>query len=419
MNWYCESCKKIHTENELCPRLKKELEKHPEWVGEAADFITVAGEEALVTTQALDKIASEVNQVAGTKLTYEGTWQFTRDIQVFKRLNDEPFSRSGHFSTPDKAQSYLKNVMDVSENKPHAYTSFESKLTGYSQEVDWLRQKKGEITALYQKSELLNNNAPGVDGITVNRFTGEQINRTTIKASKNPMSSGSTGIKDVQMAVEKGTATENDIIFGPKGTEAAARDAGLNNPVIEKNSVDQIRDSNERLKQKILRGEATTSPTFQQIGRNMFQGAVVGATVGVTVSSLTTFIRYQMGEISREEAFKIISEDTVRSSLVGAAMGAVTIFLPGGLLGFIGGFAIGIYFNAACTNILDEIWGKGAFGAIMNSSGYVYGMTLNLAGYYEQICRNNKAAKRNISDAKMMQKEIERNFDMFERMKEQ
>ena len=47
---------------------------------------------------------------------------------------------------------------------------------------------------LVRKSELLSNNAPGVDGVTYNRFTGKQISRTTIKASSNPMTKNSTGI---------------------------------------------------------------------------------------------------------------------------------------------------------------------------------------------------------------------------------
>ena len=94
--------------------------------------------------------------------------------------------------------------------------------------------KQGEVSNLWQKSTLLENNAPGVDGVTINRFTGKEISQTTIKASKNPMTSNSTGINDVKEAIQKGKATEKDIIFAPEGTEEVARKAGLKNPVIEK-----------------------------------------------------------------------------------------------------------------------------------------------------------------------------------------
>lgn len=417
MKWYCEKCKKIHLENEVCPRIQIQLKEHPEWLLEATDFITVAGTEVLVTSQALDKVAQGVNKLIGTNLSYEGTSQFARDIQVFKRLNEEAFSRSGVFSSPENAKVYLGNVVKLAENKPKAMTSFENKLIGYSQEVDWLRMKKGEITSLFEKNSLLNNNAPGVDGVTINRFTGKEISRTTIKASGKTMTKSSTGVRGVKDAIQKGTATEQDIIFAPKGTEVATRDAGLANRVVEKNTPDQIRQSKERLKQKIFDGQATTTPSIQQIGSKMAQGAIVGAAVAVTVSGLTTYIRYKNGELTPEEALSNVSEDTLKGTLVGAAMGAVTIFLPGGVIGFASGMAIGVYFNQVCTNLLDEVFGKGAYGAILNASGYIYGMTFNLAEYYKKIEMNEKKTHNNFAIAVANQKEIEKNFDVFEAMK--
>ncbi len=82
MNWYCEKCKKVHTDDEMCPRIKNQLKEHPEWLSGAADFVAVAGEDALITSQALDGVAKGVNKLAGTNLSYEGTQQFARDIKV-------------------------------------------------------------------------------------------------------------------------------------------------------------------------------------------------------------------------------------------------------------------------------------------------------------------------------------------------
>ncbi|MCM1124131.1 MAG: hypothetical protein NC416_16240 [Eubacterium sp.] len=417
MKWYCEKCKKLHNDDELCPRIQKQLKQHPEWLREIADFTTVAGEEALITSQILDKAAQGINQIAGTNLSYEGTQQFARDLQVFKRLNEEAFSRSGVFSSAESAKSYYENVLKVAEGKPRAATAFESKLTGYGQEVDWIRQKHGEISSLWQKSSLLENNAPGVDGITVNRFNGKTISRTTIKASKNPMTANSTGIKGVKKAIEKGTATEKVIIYAPEGTAKAAGKAGLKNPVVENNSIEQIRDSNKRLTQKIVDGQAVTAPTMQQIGEQMVQGAVVGAAVAVTVSTITTYVRYKNGELTREEAFSNVVEDTIKGAVVGAAMKSVMIFMPDKVIGFVAGMAVGIYFNAVCTNVLDEIFGKGAYGAILNASGYVYGMTFNLAEYYEKIEANNRNVRVNTQKAEDIQCIVEKNFDIFEQMK--
>ena len=405
--WYCKECKAFHEADELCPQIRRQLKAHPEWIASAVDFTVVAGEEALITTQALDLVARKINAVAGTNLSYEGTQQFSRDIQVFKRLNEEPFSRSGVFSSPENAKAYYENVLEVAKDKPRSLTSFESKLTGYSEETDWLRQKHGQLSSLWKKSELLSDNAPGVDGITYNRFTGKQISRTTIKASSNPMTRNSTGISDVKKAIEKGYATPEDIIYGPEGTRIAASDAGLTNPVEEKNSVQAIRDSIKRQEKKIANGEAYTKPGTSQIAGHAFQGAIVSGAISLSLSALTTYVRYKNGEISREQAFKDISENSLKGALVGGTLGGVTIFLPGGVIGFVAGNAIGIYVNASLGNILDEIYGKGAFESILDSSGYVCGMTYSLEYCLIEIKRNSDATDQNIKKASDIQADIE------------
>lgn len=417
MKWYCEKCKKIHSDNELCPQIKKQFAQHPEWIKEMADFTTVAGEYALVTGQHLDKVANGINKLSGSSWTYEGTHQVARDIQVFKRLNAEPFSKSGIFSSPETAKTYLESVQKEAANHPGALTSFKNKLAGYGQEVDWLMAKKSELSSIWEKSSLLENNAPGIDGVTINRFSGKQLSQTTIKASRKPLTANSTGITDIKEAISKGTATPRDIIFGPKGTGTAARNAGLTNPVIEKNTVEQTQQSVDRLSKKILSKQAVTAPTTTIIGQQALKGTIVGAAVGITVSTITSYIRYKNGELSIKEAFSEVAEGTLSGALVGSAMGVITIFLPGGPIGFVAGMAISIYISTACQNILDEIFGKGAFGAILNSSGYVYGMTMNLADYYQKINENQKLAQYNISKAQATQEIISQNFDLFEEMK--
>ena len=187
--------------------------------------------------------------------------------------------------------------------------------------------------------------------------------------------------------------------------------------MVEKNTTEQINNSNKRLEKKILDGQATTAPTLEQVGEKVVQGAVVGAAVAITVSTITTYVRYKNGELDKQDALGIVAEDTLKGTLVGGAMGAVTIFLPGGAIGFVAGMAIGVYFSKVCTNILDEIFGKGAFGAILNASGYVYGMTFNLAEYFEKIEVNDRRTQAKIKRANEIQAEINTKFDYFEQMK--
>lgn len=417
MKWYCEKCKKIHTDDEFCPRIQRQLKESPELLSEAANFTAIAGEYSLVTTNALDTVAQEINKLTGSNLTFESSHQAARDIQVFRRLNEEAFKRSGVFSSPEKAKLYFEQVQKISETSPQSMGSFTSKLTGYAQETDWVRLQQSKLSSTIQKSTLLDGNAAGVDGITINRFTGKTISRTTIKASKNPMTQNSTAIRDVKEAISKGTATKDDIIFGTKGTRAAAQKAGLQNPVIEKNTTEQVNTSNNRLKQKIMNGQANTTVSLEQATKKMAQGAVIGAAVSLTISAITNYVRYKNGELSQEEAFLEISENTLTGAIIGGALSGITLFIPGGSVGFIGGIAVGIYVNAVCTNLLDEIYGKGAYGAILNASGYIYGMTYNLEKHISQIEMNVKKTNQTIQHSKHVQALIDKEFDLFGQMK--
>ncbi len=411
---YCIHCKELHEEGDLCPKHKKQLKEHPEWLGDVADFTTTAGTYELVTSQVLDNVANSINKVTGTNLSYEGTHQFMRDIQVFKRLNEEPFKKCGAFFSSENAQTYFEVVKDKAQLKPRVLTSFESKLTGYSQEVDWLRTQNSKLSSIVRKSNLLDGNAPGIDGVTINRFTGNEINRTTIKASTADIKGN---IYKVKKAIENGTATENDIIFASDGAKSAAKSYDLKNPVVEMNSSEEIKASNKRLEQKIEGGQMSTAVTMEQVGEKMLQGATVGAVIGLTVSAITTYMKYKNGELDIKEAFKEVSKDTAKGALVGGGMGAITVFLPLGPIGFVAGMAIGLYIDKACKNILDEIYGDGAYGAILNASGYVYGEVRNLSEYYKEIKENNATTEFNLRSAGNLQKEINDRFDRFEQMK--
>lgn len=427
MIWYCEKCKTTHSENELCPHLKDSLKNNPELLKKATDFVSVAGQYSLITSNSLDHVAQVLNKVTNLNLSYEGTHQFTRDIAVFKRLSEEPFKNAQVFSSPTNASEYLESVvrktqdlkdLGITDGRKNFTQILDKKLSGYAQEVDWLRSKKGQISSIWEKSTLLDGNAKGIDGVTINRFNGKTISRTTIKSSINPVDKNGRLITDVKESIQMGNTADTDILYSVKGTASSAEKAGLSNPVIEKNTPGEVRASNERLKQKMKTGNATTHVTMEQLSKKMVQGAVVGAAVGLTISGISNYLRYHNGDISKEEAFQEIGKDTFKSALIGASMAGITIFLPGGVIGFAAGVAIGVYVNKSLTNILDEIYGEGAYGAILNSAGYVYGMTYNLGEQLEKIAKSQKNAEYHLSVSKQIAEEVEDNFSLFDRMKE-
>ncbi|MGG3466128.1 hypothetical protein ABES02_00870 [Neobacillus pocheonensis] len=432
---YCKRCKVIHLENEICPYHLKQLKKDPSILAEAANFATVAGQYHLTTSQMLDGVAQRINNLAGTNLRFEGSHQLARDIQVFKQLNVDAYSKSGVFANAQSAKDYLdqatKGQLDL----------LIKKLNGTGQEVDWLRWKQGQLGSFFEKYQLLGEkmtNAPGVDGVTINRFTKEEITKTTIKAAQSSKGLG-TNVSDVLKALKNGTLKPDDTLVGIDGTEGALKKALARNiekavqngdvdyantlkqaqkqlNVQELNNTGSVKQSTERLKDKIAAGQAHTTVTLQEVSKKAFQGAVIGAAIGLTVSGISHYLKYKNGDISEKEALAGVGQDTLKGALMGGTMASVTLFLPAGPLGFIAGMAIGIYLNKTLTNILDEVFGKGAFAEILHASGYVYGMSMNLEESIRRIEKDESRVHFNSNRVRAKVKKIEQNFDEFEHL---
>lgn len=420
---YCEKCRDFHEVNDMCPKYKEQLRNHPEWLAEAADFANVAAQERLVSTQALDGICKLVNKVSGSDLSFEGTKQAARDIQVFAKLNSDSFRNSGQFANAQAAKEALANGGEGFQRY------LKGRLNGTGQEVDWLRAQQGKISSLLKKSTLPDGNTVGYDGETVNRLTGKVIERTSIKAAEG--SSGLyTNAKDVVEALEKGTLSPKDAVTGIKGTKdavakalekriseaTASGDTNLANKlsqakdslkINEMGTMDSTKKSTERLFEKIKSGNANTQITPDLVASKAAQGAVIGAAISLTVSSITNFIRYKNGEITRNEAFRDIGEDSVKGLITGGAMGAITIFLPGGAIGFVAGVAIGMYISEVAGNTLDEVFGKGAYEQILHACGYVAGTAKNVVDMIGQFGTSVKNINMYNTQSRQTQKSIE------------
>lgn len=61
------------------------------------NFTNLAAQYELISSQSLDGVAKSINKIANTNLTFEGSKQCARDIQVFQQLNVDAFSNSGVF----------------------------------------------------------------------------------------------------------------------------------------------------------------------------------------------------------------------------------------------------------------------------------------------------------------------------------
>jgi hypothetical protein len=431
-NRYCKQCKLVHTLNELCPREIEQLRRNPQLITEAATFTSIAGQYGLCATQALDSVGSAVNKLASTNLSFEGAQQAARDIQVFKQLSVDAYCNCGVFDGPANAQAY-QAFLDAKGEK--SAQMLLNKLTGTAQEVDWQIAEGGKLKSIFQKSYLVGEhtpNAPGIDGETVWRFTGKTVSRTSVKAATT-QGGVNTNVSGVIKSLKNGTLNPRDALFGIEGTQEVfnktiekelqlaiqegntelvnrLQEAKQHLTITESGTQVSTQTSTDRLLEKVVNGEAVTTIGRDQIAQQALQGAVIGAAVALTVSAISTYLKFKNGEITREEAIRDIAQDTLNGAVVGAAMGTISLFLPAGAIGFVGGMAIGIYVGTLTKNILAEVFGKGAFEAILHSSGFVFGTTSNLKSVLRAMELNHKKIQQNTRNAITTSQNIDDNL---------
>lgn len=401
---YCKYCGELHNENFLCKRYQQELQKHPEWLGEMTDFVTAAAEYHLISSQSLDSVSRIINQHIGTNFSFEGAHQLARDAQVFQKLNEDAFAKCGVFADAQSAKTWLDaHPMGVCLKK---------RLIGAAQEVDWLRSEQGK--RLLTKAMLLNGNYPGIDGEVVNRLTGKATERVTVKAAATA-GGINTNVRGVIERLEKGRLSPNDTLFGVEGTKdkltellkkhindpnykgnkEILREALKNMNVDESGTNKSVVGSMRRLYDKVEDGQANPYVTVEQAGKMMGKGAVIGAAIELSISSVKNYISYKHGRISAKQAFAEIGEDSTKGALSGAATAGIGIMLPSDPIGWVAATAIMMVVRPTLQNMLDEVFGKGAYREIMNASGYVAATAQNTAELLGVIAENTAQYQEN------------------------
>ncbi|HDE8875189.1 TPA: hypothetical protein PD474_002201 [Staphylococcus aureus] len=421
---YCERCKEVHETTELCNDLKKQLQNDSSLINEAMNFTNLAAQHQLISTQVLDEVAMSINKIANTGLTFEGSKQCARDIQVFQQLNVDAFKNSGVFNEPKLAQRYVQSGGTSIEN------NLKRKLTGTAQEVDWLRNRKGSLTRIFEKAKLVGEetaNAPGIDGMVKNRITGKESGVSVKNAISNK--GLGTNVRDVLKAIDKGTINPDDIIVGTDGTKNSVEkmlnkniDKAVkegNQELLEKLKIakdkmkvqeignfEEAKNSTERLTNKVKSGEAYSRINSKMVAKQMKKSGIIGAAVSFSTSSLFNYLKYKNGEITREKAFAEIGQETCSGAIIGSAMGGLSLFFPPGAVGFAAGIAVGMYVSKTTQNVMNEVFGKGAFEQILHSSGYIYGTTMNLKTLLNEIEINEIKISENHTNMRNSEKNI-------------
>ncbi|WP_106769625.1 hypothetical protein [Paenibacillus faecalis] len=123
----------------------------------------------------------------------------------------------------------------------------------------------------------------------------------------------------------------------------------------------------------------------------------MGAAISVGISGLLSYLQYKNGKITFEEMKRRIAKDGVKERLQAEQLAGLSLFIPGGVIGFGVGFVVG----TSLRRLLDEEYGDGMFGEVLSTTKAVHANVQLLANgtvYVAQITEmNGRALARAVS----------------------
>lgn len=148
----------------------------------------------------------------------------------------------------------------------------------------------------------------------------------------------------------------------------------------------------------------SSSSSIRALSETQFPGAAVGLVYGITKSAVTNFLKYKNGELSKAEMARAFGKDAVKGSLVTCSMAVIAF--PPGVVGAVAAMGVAMYLDAACTNLLDEVFGEGAYEQILHACGYVASVSHNIVELLDEYGVNMRVAYRTDSESQIVIKEI-------------
>lgn len=136
----------------------------------------------------------------------------------------------------------------------------------------------------------------------------------------------------------------------------------------------------------------SSSSSIRALSETQFPGAAVGLVYGITKSAVTNFLKYKNGELTKAEMAKAFGKDAVKGSLVTCSMAVIAF--PPEVVGAVAAMGVAMYLDAACTNLLDEVFGEGAYEQILHACGHVASVSQNIVELLDTYGANMRAAYR-------------------------
>jgi hypothetical protein len=351
--YFCDRCSRMHSLNsnegkDHFPSLEK---------GDPALFLEFVG-----TAGAWEFIRS------GVPGLLEGTSQYSHDIQVFERLNEEFFKHQSMFASADQAQAYAQELDKQSFGDLPQY--LKNKFLGAMGEIDHLRLRQDSLR--YWLNSLTNGNQPMVDGTSFDLLKMKhQAFQTKASLATDPNQAG-------QLVRKFSEQVDAHPVVDVHGKEFVSKEIvlGANKEVLESpaahnlvNPTEQVgteaahRETADRLFEKMQSGHANSSLFVTDTLTKIGQGALIGAALSISVSSFMAYRRYKRGEISADEALFFVGKQSVKGAVVGGSLSGLSLIIPGGVIGL----GVGILVGISLRSVLDVAFGDGSYRNLVNS----------------------------------------------------
>lgn len=344
---YCEACRNLHDENDLCPKYKEQLKQHPEWFDE------------MVQTMATASIVSPTVQRYGAAIkehlvAYDGI-DNERGTVLSKSLKDISQSRID----PNDAARNLKQQAGFSaEVKSTARANADRIIRGddgartirtddMDKQSDGMgRSIGGTNDQLYDIAEV-DKNGVYIEGSGRQlKFVGNDAKSCTEKLLQSDYDKyrDSGTPLDVPSDFYNGVIKELDNKAAKLKSQIANAEAKGNTDLASKHkkqldrvesTKDSLRKSNVSSKEAM---EARTNPkwsTAKDIAKLAndagLEAAKTGTFVGGSISILRNVVMLKNGDIKAEVAIKNIAKDTASSATSAYIVGAGGAALKGAM----------------------------------------------------------------------------------------
>ncbi|ALS24621.1 hypothetical protein [Paenibacillus naphthalenovorans] len=353
-SYYCKKCRMDH---EITSTIGVRHLHHNLTEKEIANFINIA------TTIPTYEVARY-----GIPNVFEGTDAFVREVKITQTLQ-EKFPNVDAFKTTDGLKEWLEEQLQGSNNAAaNALSRIQGDAAG---EVDFIREMQGNIRSIFTKTDFPRNadgrivsNNPGIDAIEYNRLTGEIINEYQVKTLRSADSINET-LKDF---LNNDHYKPTTVLVGPQELIDRAHELGIPNPTKVMGTLQDNLDSANELSNKILNEQLAVGMTPGSVAGEMISGAAIGAVISVTVSGLVTYLQYKSGKMTFDEMKMKMAKDGLKGTITGGALASLSLFIPGGIIGAGVGFVVGV----TLRRLLDEAYGDGMFGGVLETTRAVH-----------------------------------------------